>query len=91
MYAFNDPALSMNIASSPDSDAFSKVQEQLTAFGLNPRDWRLMGTKPMILPRQVRMRFILAHLDDDDLRLGVNIQNELGFCPRIEDIEMLLV
>ena len=88
MQAFQEPAVSMSIA----TESFANFQQQLSSFGLNPRDWRPLNTVPQELSRLVRARFILVHRDDDDLRLGVNVHvaKDARSTPTIADIEMIL-
>ncbi|CAN5404215.1 hypothetical protein BH10BDE1_BH10BDE1_30460 [soil metagenome] len=88
MQVFHEPAVSMSIA--PES--FANFQQQLSAFGLNPRDWRPLNIAPQELSRLVRARFILVHRDDEDLRLGVNVHaaKDDRSTPTIADVEMLL-
>jgi hypothetical protein len=88
MQAFQEPAVSIIVS----TDSFAKFKEQLSSFGLNPRDWRATQDKPDPSPEYEHARFILVHREDDDLRLGVNVHttSKTSGAPTIADIELLL-
>ena len=88
MPAFQSPAVSISVA----ANSFTHFQDQLSSFGLNPRDWRALQDIPNEWSRLLRARFILVHRDDEELRLGVNVHGapDNSNTPTITDIEMLL-
>lgn len=84
MYAISQPVMSISV----QADSLSQIQNELTAFGLNPNDWCAVPST-----RQQRSRLILIHREDTDLRLAVDINGDPGgeAHAKIRDVEMIVL
>jgi hypothetical protein len=81
--ALNEPLVTIHFRSA----SMSLIKKELTTFGLNPSDWN-----PILTRSEDRSRLILAHRDDEDVRLAVQLHAEgrARSTPAIQNVEWVL-